>query len=50
MCYSVYGMVHIKESLLLIRERVAHVAAAGFRVAKHGKAFISFNIKHLKET
>ena len=29
MCYPVCGMVHIKEPLLLI-ERVAHVAAAGF--------------------
>ena len=29
MCYPVYGMVHIKEPLLLI-ERVACVAAAGF--------------------
>ena len=29
MCYSVCGMAHIKEPLLL-SERVAHVAAAGF--------------------
>ena len=29
MYYPVYGMVHIKEPLLLI-ERVAHVVAAGF--------------------
>ena len=29
MCYPVCGMVHIKEPLLLT-ERVAHVAAAGF--------------------
>ena len=30
MCYPVYGMVHIKEPLLLIDKRVAYVAAAGF--------------------
>ena len=30
MCYPVRGMVHIKEPLLLIGKRVAHVAAAGF--------------------
>ena len=30
MCFPVCGMVHIKEPLLLISERVAHVAAAGF--------------------
>ena len=29
MCYPVYGMVHIKEPLLLIGKSV-HVAAAGF--------------------
>ena len=29
MCYPVSGMVHIKEPLLLI-EKIAHVAAAGF--------------------
>ena len=29
MCYPICGMVHIKEPLLLI-ERVAYVAAAGF--------------------
>ena len=29
MCYPVYGMMHIKEPLLLT-ERVAHVTAAGF--------------------
>ena len=29
MCYPVYGMVHIKDPLLL-SERVAHLAAAGF--------------------
>ena len=27
MCYPVSGMIHIKEPLLLSRERVAHVAA-----------------------
>ena len=30
MCYPVCGMVHIKEPLLLIGNREAHVAAAGF--------------------
>ena len=30
MCYPVCRMVHIKESLLLIEKRVAHVVAAGF--------------------
>ena len=30
MCYSVCGMVHIKDPLLLIEKRVAQVAAAGF--------------------
>ena len=30
MCYHVCEMVHIKEHLQLTRERVAHVAAAGF--------------------
>ena len=29
-CYPVCGMLHIKEPLLLSRERVAHVVAAGF--------------------
>ena len=30
MCYPVCGMVHIKQPLLLIKKKVAHVAAAGF--------------------
>ena len=31
MCYPVCGMMHIKQNhVLLISERVAHVAAAGF--------------------
>ena len=30
MCYPVCVMVHIKEPLLLIEKRVAHVAAVGF--------------------
>ena len=29
MCYPAYGMMHIKEPLLLIGKKVAHVAAAG---------------------